>query len=124
VERCRVIEDPTRRLACYDALDLSTSEPRSKYEVVELSDLKTFALSYRGDLVQVSGWIKPGEEFMFLGLDSDDESPVPIAFESVSRRDRQEFLEICGDGCEATVQGRVMPVNFTTGIVADALIAH
>ena len=50
--------------------------------------------------------------------------PIPVDFDSLARRDREAFLEACGEGCEATVQGRVRPVNFTTGIVADTLIAH
>jgi hypothetical protein len=40
------------------------------------------------------------------------------------RHERETFLEKCGSGCDATVQGRVRPVAFTTGIVADAIIVH
>jgi hypothetical protein len=121
--RCRSIAEEGRRLACYDAIGLLPA-PRSKYEVVDLAELKNFALSFRGDLVEVSGWIKPGANLFFLGLDAADERPIAIDFDSLPRRDREAFLEACGDGCEATVRGRVSPVNFTTGIVADALIGH
>ena len=124
MERCRAIQDPTRRLACYDAIDLAISLPRAKYQVVELSELKQFALSYRGDLVEVSGWIKPDGETLSLGTDEADTRPVPIEDEMLSRRDRQTFLSSCASGCRATVRGRVMPVNFTTGIVADALLVN
>jgi hypothetical protein len=123
MERCRSISEEGRRLACYDAIELSPG-PRSKYQVVDLAELKSFALSYRGDLIEVRGWIKPGEALLFLGLDESDALPMPIEFESLARRDREAFLEACGGGCDATVQGRVTPVNFTTGIIADALIAH
>lgn len=123
MQRCRAISDETRRLACYDAIEIAPG-PRSKYEKVDLAELKSFALSFRGQLVEVSGWVKPGEELFFLGLDAADDRPIPIDFDSLPRRDRQAFLDACGAGCEATVQGRVRPVNFTTGIVADALIAH
>ena len=121
--RCRSIADEGRRLACYDALDLLPAS-RSKYEKVDLAELKGFALSYRGQLVEVTGWIKPSAELFFLGVDEADARPLPIDSGSLSRRDRQAFLDACGDGCEATVQGRVRPVNFTTGIVADALVAR
>jgi len=121
--RCRDITDTARRLACYDAIEL-TGSPRSKYEAVDLAELKGFALSYRGHLVEVSGWIKPADDLMFLGVGEADENPIPVDFEAIGRRDLQTFLSACGEGCEATVQGRVRPLNFTTGIVADTLTAH
>jgi hypothetical protein len=123
MQLCRAIPDDSKRLACYDAIELAPG-PRPKYEVVDLSDLKSYALSYRGQLVEVSGWVKPGAELFFLGTDAADASPIPIDFNSLGRRYRQAFVSACGEGCQATVQGRVMPVNFTTGIVADGLIAH
>jgi hypothetical protein len=123
MQRCRAISNEARRLACYDAIDL-VSAPKPKYEPVDISELKGFALSYRGQLVEVSGWVKPGPESFSLGVDEADERPMPIDFDSLSRRDRQAFLSACGDGCEATVQGRVTPVNFTTGIVADSIVAR
>jgi hypothetical protein len=123
MQLCRAISDSAKRLACYDAIELPQG-PRPKYELVDLSDLKSYALSYRGQLVEVSGWIKPSAELLFLGTDASDARPMPIDFDSLDRRDRQAFLSACGDGCQATVQGRVKPVDFTTGIVADALIAH
>ncbi len=124
MELCRAIEDDAKRLTCYDDIRLSTGSPRSKYEAVPLDELKSFALSYRGQLVEVTGWLKPGGSLFFLGVDEKDEHPVPIEFQSVPRQDRQAFLAACGDGCNAAVQGRVRPVNFTTGIVADALFAR
>ena len=98
--------------------------PRSKYERVDLGEFKKYALSYRGDLVEVTGWVVPAGEILELGFDETDKSPVPIEFGSLSRRDQQDFFAACGEGCEATVQGRVKPVNFTTGIVADVLFVH
>jgi hypothetical protein len=121
--RCRSISDEARRLACYDAVELA-GNPRRKYEILDLTELKSFALTYRGDLVEVIGWIKPEGDFLFLGVDQADTKPLPIDFESISRRDQEAFLGACGEGCEATVQGRVGPVNFTTGIVADTLTAR
>ena len=121
--RCRSISDEERRLACYDAVEL-TGNPRRKYEILDLTELKSFALTYRGDLVEVIGWIKPSDDFLFLGVDQADSEPLAIDFEAIPRRDREAFLRACGEGCEATVQGRVGPVNFTTGIVADTLIAR
>jgi hypothetical protein len=124
MERCRAIENDARRLACYDDIRLSPGPPRSKYEALPLEELKSYALSYRGQLVEVVGWLTPGEDFLFLGVDETDEHPIPIEFEGIPRRDRREFLDACGEGCDAAVQGRVRPVNFTTGIVADALIVR
>jgi hypothetical protein len=124
MERCRAIADETRRLKCYDAIELSTSAPRSKYERIDLGDFKKYALTYRGDLVEVTGWITPADALLELGFDETDKSPIPVEFDNLSRRDRQDFLTACGAGCEATVQGRVKPVNFTTGIAADVLFVH
>jgi hypothetical protein len=125
MERCRAIEDDLRRVACYDAIPLSRATAPSKYERVPLDELKEFALTYRGQLVEVTGWITPGQgDLLFLGSDEDDGQPVPIDFESLPRQELRSFLDACGGGCDATVQGRVRPVNFTTGIVADALIVH
>src|SRR6266404_1174932 len=121
MQLCRAISDEARRLACYDAIELAPAA-RPKYAVVDLTDLKDYALSYRGQLVEVSGWLKPGAELFFRGTDQSDAHPIPIDFGALSRRDKQVFLNACGDGCEATVQGRVKPVNFTTGIVADTLV--
>ena len=121
--RCRSISDEARRLACYDAVELS-GNPRRKYDIVDLTELKSFALSYRGQLVEVRGWVEPAAALLFLGVDEADQTPLPVDFKAISRRDQEAFLEACGTGCEATVQGRVRPVNFTTGIVADTLIAH
>lgn len=124
LERCRAIGDDMQRLACYDAID-SGPATRSKYDVVPLAELMDFALSYRGDLIETSGWIEPGNGNLFrLRPEGGHEDSLPVDVESLSRRDRQAFLDRCGEGCEATVQGRVGPVNFTTGIVADILIAH
>ncbi len=124
MERCRAIENDERRLACYDAIRLSPGPPRAKYEPVPLEELKSFALSFRGQLVEVTGWLTPGENFLFLGVDEADERPMPVEFETIPRRERRAFLLECGEGCPAAVQGRVRPVNFTTGIVADALIVR
>ncbi len=124
MERCRAIADEGRRLKCYDVIPLSTSAPRSKYERIDLSEFKKYALSYRGDLVEVTGWITPGPELLELGADEADKKPTPVEFDLLSRRDREDFLKACGPGCEATVQGRVKPANFTTGIAADALFVH
>jgi len=124
MERCRAIADDARRLKCYDAIQLSTSAPRSKYERVDLGEFKKYALSYRGDLVEITGWVTPSAEILQLGFDEDDDRPIPVEFDALSRRDRQDFLSACGEGCEATVQGRVKPVNFTTGIAADVLFVH
>lgn len=122
IERCRAISDTARRLACYDAIPLAPS--RSKYSAVALDELMDFALSYRGDLVEVSGWIAPGDDIFRLSQDAADERSIPVDVQRLSRQDRQAFLGRCGDGCQATVQGMVSPVNFTTGIVADALIIN
>jgi hypothetical protein len=72
--------------------------------------------------VEASGWIRPDRNYLFLGLDESDERPMPVEFEALPRRQRDDILEACGSGCEATVRGRVSPVNFTTGIVADDII--
>jgi hypothetical protein len=124
LERCRAIEHDMRRLACYDAIRLSPGSSRSKYETVPLDELKSFALSYRGQLVEVTGWLAPGDDLFFLGVDEADDDPIPIDITNMPRQDRQAFLRECGEGCPAEVRGRVSPVNFTTGIVADALIAR
>jgi hypothetical protein len=123
MQACRQITADARRLACYDVIPL-VQAPRPKYDQVDLSDLKSYALSYRDQLVEVSGWLKPGSDLFTLGADASDARPVPIDPGSLPRRDRQAFVTACGEGCQATVQGRVKPVNFTTGIVADALVAH
>lgn len=122
--RCRAIEDEARRLVCYDRIELSQASPRSKYETVDLEELKEFSLSFRGRLVEVTGWIDPGEEFLQLGLDEADSNPMPVAFRSLGRSQQQAFFDACGEGCYATVQGEVGPVRFTTGIVAEVLIPH
>jgi hypothetical protein len=124
IEHCRAIEDDARRLVCYDDIRLSPGSPRAKYETVAIEELKNFALSYRGNLVEVTGWLTPSEDFWFLGVSESDERPIPIDFESMPRQLREEFLRECGAGCPAAVQGRVRPVNFTTGIVADAMIVR
>jgi hypothetical protein len=49
---------------------------------------------------------------------------MPIDYQAMPRHERQRFLAECGEGCSATVQGRVRPVNFTTGIVAEVLIVR
>ena len=124
VVRCKTIEDDARRLACYDALNLSPAAPRSKYESVPLDELQSYALSYRGRLVEVIGWIVPGERFFSLKAGEAETESLPVDFRSLTRAELQAFQEQCGAGCEAVVEGRVGPVNFTTGIVADALIAR
>jgi hypothetical protein len=119
---CRAIEDGARRLECYDAIPLRPNLLRRKYEAVPLDELKTYRLSYRGRLVEVEGWVKPDGEYLALGLSGDDATPMPIDVEALNRRDRQAVFEECAAGCEAVVQGRVGPVNFTTGIAADTVV--
>lgn len=122
--RCRAIADNERRLECYDRIPVARASPLNKYENVALEEFKEFALSYRGRLIETTGFLRPGASYFSLGLDADDATPIPIDPENLQRRAREVLLERCGDGCEATVQGRVRPVNFTTGIVADAVIAR
>jgi hypothetical protein len=121
IERCRAIDDDQRRLNCYDAIRLP-APPLSKYEVVDFSELREFALSYRGQLVEVAGVIVPAGDFLFLSTPEDRERTMPVDIEQLQRRQRDELVEQCAEGCEAVVRGRVRPVNFTTGIVADAII--
>ena len=82
---------------------------------IELSDFRANALSYRGDLVELSGWLSPDGDLLMLGADAADPSPIPVEYSNLPRRAREDFLVACGAGCEAVVQGRVRPVNFTTG---------
>jgi hypothetical protein len=122
--RCRMIEEDSLRLACYDAIGISAASPRSKYEAIPLAELQENALGYRGRLVEVSGWIDPDERYFLLKGAEDEARSLPIDFENLTRAEQQTFRSTCGEGCEAIVQGRVGPVNFTTGIVAEALIAR
>ena len=121
--RCRAVADDERRLACYDAIIVPAASPLSKYEVVPLEELRSYALTYRGRLIETEGWLKPGKTYLFLGEDADDPAPIPVDAANLTRRARDTLLEQCGEGCRATVQGEVRPVNFTTGIVADSVIA-
>ncbi len=123
VERCRAIDDDARRLDCYDAIVIVPAT-RSKYDAVPLPELMEFALTYRGDLVETAGWIEPGDDVFMLRVEATDEASLPVDVEMLSRHDRETFLGQCGEGCEATVRGRVRPVNFTTGIVAEQLIVR
>jgi hypothetical protein len=122
LQRCRAIADDVRRLACYDAVELSAAAPRSKYEAIDLAELKTYALSFRGRFVEVSGWLRPERDYLLLGLGPEDEDPMPVGIETLPRRQRDDVLEACGSGCSAIVRGRVRPLNFTTGVVADDVI--
>ena len=123
VERCRAINDSLRRLSCYDGIALTEPRPaRSKYETAALEELKAYALSYRGRYVEVTGWVTPGPDLFQLGSDSQDERPLPVDVDALDRRQRQAFEAECGAGCDATIQGRVGPVGFTTGVAADLLI--
>ena len=79
--RCRSISDEARRLDCYDAVELA-GNPRRKYEILDLTELKSFALTYRGDLVEVIGWIRPANDLLFLGIDEADLDSVASGFRS------------------------------------------
>jgi hypothetical protein len=122
LQRCRVIADDARRLACYDAIEVTAAAPRSKYEAIDLAELKAYALSFRGRFVEVGGWLRPERDYLLLGLGPEDGEPVPVAIEMLPRRQRDDVLEACGSGCSAIVRGRVRPLNFTTGVVADDVI--
>ena len=122
--RCRAVADEARRLACYDAIALSPASPRSKYEAIALEELETYALSYRGRFVEVSGWLQPGERFFLLKRNAQAARSLPVEFRGLTRSEQQGVRDLCGKGCEATIQGEVGPVNFTTGITADAVIVR
>ena len=122
VSRCRNVDDPARRLACYDQIPLSSAAPRSKYEVVSLADMLGYRLSYRGRLVEVRGWLEPDARFFSIRENEGDPLYLPVDFDALTRRELQAFRQTCGTGCRVIVQGRVGPVNFTTGIVADTLV--
>ena len=119
--RCRAITDEARRLACYDAIAISPASPRSKYEAISLEEMETYALSYRGRFVEVSGWLDPGERFFLLKRNEQDARSLPVDFRSLTRAEQQAVRDLCGTGCAATIEGQVGPVNFTTGITADAI---
>ena len=124
LERCRSINDSLRRLSCYDGITLSQPPPtRSKYEAVPLAELQSYALSFRGRYVEVTGWLTPGPDLFQLTANAGDAQAVPVDVRALDRRQRDAFVEQCGEGCDATIQGRVGPVGFTTGIAADLLIA-
>ena len=122
--RCRAIAEDARRLACYDAIQLSPSAPRSKYEPVALADLQGYALSYRGRLIDVTGWIRPERDFYLLGATAQDAKPLPVDVRVLGRRERDQLAQQCPAGCEASIQGRVGPVNFVTGIVAETVLVR
>jgi hypothetical protein len=121
---CRAIEDDSRRLECYDEIPLRPGLLRRKYEAVPLEELRTYRLSYRGRFVEVEGWVAPSGEYLSLGAAPDDSSTMPVELETLPRRDREALLEQCASGCSAVVRGRVSPVNFTTGIIADTVVAR
>jgi hypothetical protein len=121
VERCRAIADDEMRLRCYDDIRLPGPIVRAKYEQVDLAELEEFPLSYRGRLVEVTGWLALSRDNLLLKTSSESEASMPIDAESLSRHERQSLLAACGEGCEATVQGKVAPVNFVTGIIADTI---
>jgi hypothetical protein len=123
ITRCRLIEDGERRLACYDAIRVTPSAA-AKYEAVAIDEMKEYALSYRGRLVEVAGWLTPDGGYLRLGLDAEDARPIPVDAEALTRSKRAAIAELCGAGCQATVFGRVRPVNFTTGVVADDIVVH
>ena len=121
IERCRAIGDDQLRLQCYDAILLPGRLTRSKYEVVDLAELEGYPLSYRGRLVQVRGWLTPSQDIFTLSTGPDAGDALPIEADNLSRRDREALVAACLEGCQAIVQGKVAPVNFTTGIIADIL---
>ena len=122
IERCREIGEGQLRLQCYDAIIIRPGRlTRSKYEVVDLAELAEYPLSYRGRLVEASGWLTLSEDIFLLSTAADADDGLPIEADSLSRRDRETLVAACLEGCQATVQGKVAPVNFTTGIIADAV---
>ena len=122
IERCREIREDQLRLQCYDAIVLPPGRlTRSKYEVIDLAELAGYPLSYRGRLVEVSGWLTPSEDVFFLSMAAEADKGLPIEADSLSRRDREALIAACIEGCQARVQGKVAPVNFTTGIIADSV---
>jgi hypothetical protein len=122
IETCRAIEDDELRLQCYDGIGLpSGGATRPKYERVELAELEEFPLSYRGSLVEVTGWLIPSGDFFLLKTDPEAADALPVEAETLTRQQRQSVLGTCGKGCRAIVQGKVAPVNFSTGIIADTL---
>jgi hypothetical protein len=121
---CRAIEDDSRRLECYDAIPVRPGLLRRKYEAIPLEELRTYRLSYRGRFVEVEGWVAPSGEYLSLGAAPDDSGTMPVELEALPRRDREQLLQQCASGCAAVVRGRVNPVNFTTGIVADAVVVQ
>lgn len=121
---CRIVADDARRLACYDAIRLSPSTPRGKYEPIALADLKTSALTYRGRLVEVIGWIRPERDQYVLGSAVGDPSPMPVDLRGLTRQERESLARHCLTVCEATIRGRVAPVNFVTGLVVETVVVH
>jgi hypothetical protein len=124
IETCRAIADDALRLQCYDGIGLPRAgAPRPKYERVELAELEEFPLSYRGSLVEVTGWLIPSGDFFLLKTDPEAADALPVEAEALTRQQRQSILATCGEGCGAIVQGKVAPVNFSTGIIADTIRA-
>jgi hypothetical protein len=124
IETCRAIADDALRLQCYDGIGLPRAgAPRPKYERVELAELEEFPLSYRGSLVEVTGWLVPSGDFFLLKTDPEAADALPVEAEALTRQQRQAILATCAEGCGAIVQGKVAPVNFSTGIIADIIRA-
>ena len=125
IETCRAIADDALRLQCYDGIGLPRAgAPRPKYERVELGELEEYPLSYRGSLVEVTGWLIPSGDFFLVKTDPEAADALPVEAEALTRHQLQSILATCAEGCGAIVQGKVAPVNFSTGIIADTIRAE
>ena len=121
---CRSIAEPMRRLACYDALRLSPAAPAGKYEPVPLAEFAESPLAYRGRLVAVTGPVTAAAGEFSLEVDGASGKRLPLDLSALPRRVQESVRAACGETCQATVQGRVAPVAFVTGIVADNVTVH
>lgn len=122
--KCRAMQDPGARLACYDGyvekLATKASETPSG-QALSVAELKVDGAALRGKDVVTDGFMMVMGEQGILAEARGSMTSVFVAFTKLPREQRLAAFQNCSTGCSVSVAGKVTDFLGNTAIDATSL---
>jgi hypothetical protein len=125
---CPVIQDPQKRLECYDKMAKTPETPSTvdgnAYQAMSIEDFKLDYETLKGKKVQLSGVLYSAGPMTTLMKKAFDFATVVYVEVKNLPREQRKIVMGCAAGCSALVRGRVDTVFVMEGLVAEEIIVN